>query len=77
MKEKFIDFLKKENAFDSYVTHFNEHRKGAMIEWLNVKDPEDYIDCAFLWERTSEGWEYWNKLNEQWLKIIQNEKLHN
>lgn len=77
MKEKFIDFLKKENAFDSYVTNFNERRKSAIIEWLNVKDPEDYIAEAFIWVISSEGCEYWNNLDEQWLKIIQNEKLHN
>lgn len=78
MKEKFIDFLKKENAFDSYVTNFNERIiKGGMLEWLNVEDPEGYIAEAFIWANTYEGWEYWNNLDEQWLKIIQNEKLHN
>ena len=71
MVEKFIDFLKRENAFDSYVTNFDEHRKGAMIEWLNVKEPDNFLDCAFLWDESVKGWEYWNSLNEKWLKEVQ------
>lgn len=71
MVEKFIDFLKRENAFDSYVANFGEHRKGYMIEWLNVKEPDDFLDCAFLWSETLEGWEYWGSLNKKWLKEVQ------
>lgn len=72
MKEKFIEFLKKENAFTSYLHYFEveETKSGGLSDWLLIKEPDCFLDCAFNWENTLEGENYWDDLNEKWLKEI-------
>ena len=64
MKEKFVEFLKKENALEAYVIN-------SLDGYDEVIDgPYSYISCAFDWQYTKEFGVYWNELDIKWCKIV-------
>ena len=42
---------------------------GAVLYWIDNPDAytssDDLIGTAFIWEETPEGFEYWNKIQEE------------
>jgi hypothetical protein len=65
--EKFKEFLLRNNAFESFVRNSN-------LPWsynnFNVKPEkkELFFTGSFIFEYTPEGYEYWKKLNDKWIK---------
>lgn len=76
MKEKFIQFLKDNNAYDAFVKNcLSDH--GTTIDriiknWTN--DPEKWIFAAFYWINTEEGHDYWNRIEQAWEIILNKEE---
>lgn len=73
MKDKFIEFLKENNAYDAFCNSFIKVRgiKAEQIEWrigyfVEVLDPQGLIESAFLWHLTKEGKGFWERLNDKW-----------
>ena len=62
---KFFEFLKKNKILEQYLSNLyipidlNEH-------------PEDYINRAFYWDDTKEGFDFWRDIHEKWLKELKN-----
>jgi hypothetical protein len=64
--EKFIKFLKKNNAYDKFrINYLNS-------EYLYCNDIilYNYLYESFSWSKTKEGFNYWNNLNNKWHKYI-------
>lgn len=59
--EQFVDFLTKHNALDKFIKNFNNSQGYLPSKF--------YIDVAFIWERTSEGFYYWLCLSNEWSSI--------
>lgn len=83
---KFITFLKKENAYKEYLEAFrNAHRLSCHENWYTAINPlaytkirnridkgyiKDIIDYSFCWDKTKQGHYFWRKLNRKWNDII-------
>ena len=84
MHQKFIDFLKENNALIPFCTNLaitNHFSKSmSLTEYLNKNtDVEYYIlgksniqKIPFIWIETTEGLEYWSKLSRLWKHYICN-----
>lgn len=72
MKEKFIEFLKTHKAHSGYVrnakTDHNTTLDNIAKNWKNR--PQNWIGCAFDWDKTPEGRDYWGNLDASWKKEL-------
>ena len=80
MKKMFLDFLREHDAVTAYFTNFysknNTGRRDLFVSFgfgcsiggfLISAPPEKYIQGAFFWGDTTEGYAYWLILHERWL----------
>ena len=58
----FNQFLKVNNAFDSYYFHVNQ-RNDNFIEIVHERN---LFGSAFTWSNTLEGYQFWAKLSIEW-----------
>lgn len=74
IKQQFIKFLKDNNAYEQYLFNFNKiYPKN---QYLSKLTPENFIDRAFTWCYTNEGWQYWFNLSDEWQRYYtQNDNL--
>ena len=52
---------------------YNLNRSGyseIYETFIEVHQPEQYIDVAFQWGSTPEGYDHWERLNDKWLEEI-------
>jgi len=68
----FESFLAGELAFLNFVT--NVQKTENTIDKSYQAKYEEVILGAFGWDYTPEGFEYWDKLNDAWVKYIRNLK---
>ena len=68
LKRLLIAFLKKEGVFCKYITYAFGERGPSFLRDSRISIAFD----AFIWERTDEGWWFWNRLFYKWRKIISN-----
>lgn len=83
MKEKFIDFLKREGALEKYerniASEVNYDDRFDSIETLidnRAVDVDTYyfVVAAFCFDETKEGEDYWENLNDKWQQELNKEK---
>ena len=87
----FIDFLKKNNAYDSFSLHLNNNHlsigrefrnnniKGT-IRYLSSLCPGKYdisneVASAFIWQDSIEGDRYWSNLSDKWYNVCKSNGL--
>jgi hypothetical protein len=72
MKEKFLEFLVENGAYDSYMYHYAKQvRNVSFDEWYEgLRDKSDVLWSAFIWGDTPEGHDYWKDLNKKFLSLI-------
>lgn len=79
IQKQFIEFLKREGVFDKYVTNWKCHE----LNWNfknRIKNRLDYMDNAFDYQFTPEGFVFWRGINIKWQKYLTADKdpaLHN
>lgn len=61
----FMLFLEKKGALQRFRKMFTDYMK--MGDQLFTCPPYSYVTKAFNWWGTSEGSEYWAKINDEWL----------
>lgn len=75
--EKLLSFLKENKIYGRYIKNtVNDLTKYTNIVNYTVKaiKQDDYpINLAFIWSKTSEGHEFWNKYNLAY-KTIKNKE---
>lgn len=69
MKEEFIKFLKKVNAYDKFLTALAGENRTFDQKIVNSM-PNSYIISAFTWMHTEDRSDYWNDLHERWVQIV-------
>ena len=71
----FIKFLKQNNAFYNYLDKFNNNyvKMTNSLTWCSRK--ERFLDGYFFFKDTKEGFDYWHKLNNKYLKILKTRQL--
>ena len=77
-KKIFITFLKEHHAFEKYIYNFKYVGKRynrvdkCFNKLIKSQSAESYIDNAFTWDDTNEGWEYWYNLHTLWVEYYNN-----
>jgi len=71
MKNKFIEFLKENEAYEKFKTNLKEDRiniesKQATLKTVFEEHPLNYIEVGFVWHKTQEGYNFWHSLNKLW-----------
>ena len=69
MKDKFIDFLIKNDAFDKWIDNSNS-RPDTVDEFLKNTHFSSYVSSSFEWDVTPEGYEYWGAMDSAWRNIV-------
>ena len=71
MKKRFIEFLKKNEAYDKFVRNAQADH-GATLDGIISRwtDSTRWIGAAFNWDTTPEGREYWRNLDAAWKKVL-------
>ena len=73
-KKIFITFLKENHAFEQYMYNFKfvgkryNHVNKCFNKLINLQSAESYIDNAFTWDDTKEGFEFWYRLHLLWVE---------
>ena len=56
-------FLKEKGVFEDFMSNYNDNRNA---EWRKYWAYLDGITCAFDWEDTPQGWDYWCNLDHEY-----------
>lgn len=82
-KQLFIRFLKQNNAYEQYVINFNSIEGYEYRRYLNLYSSNDFFKhenmlhftgYPFVWNKTKEGWLYWEIIDEKWVKYVNTKK---
>lgn len=70
MEEQFIKFLKKHDAYEKFMYNLLAEKWYELDELYKIIPIHKWIDCAFEWIETSEGYDYWNALDGLWCDVV-------
>lgn len=70
MKETFIEFLKKHNAYENFINNLLAEESWELDELYETLPARKWLNCAFEWFDTSEGYNYWDALDSLWWDIV-------
>lgn len=70
MKKKFIDFLKKHNAYEVYVQNAVNDHHAVLDGIVKRHDPENWVRAAFDWSLTQQGQDYWLNIHKMWINEV-------
>ena len=74
--ELFEKFLKEYNCYDKFINNlYNDpiNQDVITLEMLYKKvDSVNYLNDAFFWADTEEGYAYWSNLHTKWCTTIEN-----
>lgn len=66
-------FLWEENCLEDFILSYNEIHKTnpnnelhSLTQYTNKVSKKDYISLAFAWEKTNNGFHFWNDINNKW-----------
>jgi len=74
---KFVRFLKNHGIYDNFIyncEHDKHYYKGS--RWYSLETfcvdlkKYEYINAAFDWENTKEGFDFWEKMDSQWRYLL-------
>lgn len=68
MKEKFIEFLKKEGVYErvkAYASMEEPHFNGV----ISKHKPTEWVVSMFDWTKTDEGGSFWANIDKKWLNL--------
>jgi hypothetical protein len=76
MKERFEKFLRDNGAYNKFVTALRYLEHMSFDEYFEYFENQDYAyEClvfeAFKWEDTTDGADYWIKLDKMWSKYVE------
>ena len=73
----FISFLKKRGCYEAFKNYYylieekepTYHYNLSIKQFLHI-EIDDVILYSFDWLHTSEGWDYWDKIDDDWRVIV-------
>lgn len=72
--ELFEKFLIDNNAFSQFCSNLVEE-SVVFSEYVETIYPINYMIDCFIWNRTKEGFSFWNHLYVKWYEIYKENKL--
>lgn len=74
MKDKakiFLLWLKEHDCYERYKENFiNYDLHHSFSVFISEYSPYSYLSSAFFWVDTSQGWDYWEELNWDWVDYV-------
>ena len=74
---RFREFLEPHDALGPFLCNFQNrpinYEKMATTTFWNDCPEVAYFTCAFLWEGSPQGHDFWEKLNAEWESLFHNE----
>lgn len=61
-------FLDKKGYLEAFLNNTYASR-GKLIDVVNSR-PDCWMNLAFVWDKTPEGYEVWQDLSERWRKYL-------
>lgn len=73
----FISFLKKKGCYESFKDYYynkekeipNYHDNLSLKQYIN-EEMEDVIMFSFDWDESLEGYNYWDKIDDDWRELV-------
>jgi hypothetical protein len=73
--EEFCKFLVDRGVIDKFIKNFNKLSSyNDISKFLSDSSIEDYIAGSFAWISADGGYGFWNKINSEWLDLINGSK---
>lgn len=77
LKEKFREFLYGANVFRRYFLYMETNGgKEFCKTFFEKKNPDEWVEYAFPWSNTDEGFDFWESIHEDWNDLLDKEKKH-
>ncbi len=64
----FEQFLIDHGIYQDYMTEFEKLRDITLGQFYNATPSDEYIISAFEWDKTEGGYDYWEKINDVWVR---------
>lgn len=71
-KRKFFDWLQKHNALKAYKRARYQQKIRPPFGTYDEMSISNPIGWSFSWRKTSEGFDFWNKLDIEWVDFSNN-----
>ena len=71
--EEIVKYLQKQEWFPKYIAAIIACRDIETLErFISGKEKERTFKSAFLWDKTPDGFAFWNSINEEFIKWYEN-----
>lgn len=60
-------FLKENDCYYQYIKNYNNYNNEYYMPLTILKYSYNLINNAFVWRETKEGFDYWEKIHNEWL----------
>jgi hypothetical protein len=82
MENKFIEFLKQNNALEAFNDMVELRIKENndivdLLDYLSDQDPQDFVSSIYIWSQSKQGHIFWNILDNKWRKYIEYNETNN
>jgi len=65
-----IEFLKEKGAFDQFIHNLKMNGYKDMCAYQDKNHLlSNFFDCAFLWDSTPEGHDYWSDIKDEYITL--------
>ena len=73
IKDLFVEFLLENDCYSQAQNNFLEEMKVTVEEWAEnyTGDPREILNNGFWWNRTPEGYHYWDNIDELWRILLE------
>lgn len=71
LKEVFIKFLKDNNCYHEFCFNIRQEYNIGIETVFNYFSHYNWIRFAFSWGRSEQGYEYWDKINDKWIDLLE------
>ena len=71
-QRELILFLVDETCFEIFVSNYNQYKdtKDSFFEYLDRTESSIIIRASFVWNKTLQGYNYWEAIHYKWLDKI-------
>lgn len=73
----FLSFLKEKGCYEAFKNYYYlvEEKEPAYHDNLSIKklvctQIYDIFIFSFYWGNTTEGWDYWNEIDNNWKELV-------
>ena len=75
-KDEFIEFLKEKRLWSKFKKEFNNGDNiDKYLDYRLLGGKQDsFVIGAFYWEQSEDGRAYWNNIDKQWRRYLNNLK---